>query len=52
MSISELLVLNICIIGNPKGKDREKTEEIHEETIAPEFPNLIKIGNPQIQKAP
>ena len=43
---------NICIIGVPKGEEREKvTEKIFQEMIAKNFPNMEKEPLTQIQEA-
>ena len=43
---------NICIIGVPEGEEREKgSEEIFEEIIAENFPNMRKEMLTQVQEA-
>lgn len=43
---------NICIIGIPKGEEKEKGEEsLHEKTITENFLNLEKEKNIQVHKA-
>lgn len=42
---------NICIIEVPEGEEREKkTENLLEEVMAENFPNLVKETNFQVQK--
>ena len=43
---------NICIIGVAEGEEREKgAENISEDVIAENFPNLVKYTEIQVQEA-
>ena len=43
---------NICIVGIPEGKEKEKgTEALFKETIDENFPNMGKETNTQVQEA-
>jgi len=43
---------NLCIIGIPEGEEREKEiENVFEEIMAENFPNLKKETDTQVQEA-
>ena len=40
--LREMYCVKICVMGIPKGEDREEAEKIFKEIMTEKFPNLIK----------